>query len=57
MVTDARDAGSGVVVLPVAIRVLADQLTPVLAYRRALDLTENEAERAFLRGRLDALHP
>ena len=42
-VNDARDQGHDVVVVPVGIRVLADQLTPVLAYRRLVSADDRTA--------------
>ena len=42
-VSDARDDGRGVVVVPIGIRVLADQLTPVLAYRRLVSADDRTA--------------
>jgi anthranilate synthase component 1 len=42
-VEDARTDASGTLVVPVAIRVLADQLTPVLAYRRLVSQDQRTA--------------
>jgi anthranilate synthase component 1 len=42
-IIDARTRGSDVVVVPLSIRVLADQLTPVLAYRRLVSADERTA--------------
>tara|TARA_R110000737_G_scaffold251825_2_gene261271 strand:+ start:68538 stop:70181 length:1644 start_codon:yes stop_codon:yes gene_type:complete len=42
-VTSARDQGHDVVVIPIGIRVLADQLTPVLAYRRLVSADDRTA--------------
>ncbi len=42
-VADARKYGHEVVVVPVGIRVLADQLTPVLAYRRLVSADDRTA--------------
>lgn len=42
-VADARKEGHKVVVVPIGIRVLADQLTPVLAYRRLVSADERDA--------------
>lgn len=40
---EARGGDQGIVVVPVAIRVLADQLTPVLAYRRLVSRDQRTA--------------
>lgn len=42
-ISDARASGHGVVVVPIGIRVLADQLTPVLAYRRLVSADDRTA--------------
>ncbi|MEQ9208049.1 MAG: chorismate-binding protein [Phycisphaerales bacterium] len=42
-VTSARERGHAVVVVPIGIRVLADQLTPVLAYRRLVSADDRTA--------------
>jgi len=42
-ITEARQNGHAVVVVPVGIRVLADQLTPVLAYRRLVSADDRTA--------------
>lgn len=46
-VTNARNQGHRVVVVPIGIRVLADQLTPVLAYRRLVS-ADNRTAPSFL---------
>ncbi len=42
-VREARATDQGIVVVPIAIRVLADQLTPVLAYRRLVSRDQRTA--------------
>jgi anthranilate synthase component 1 len=42
-VREARASDQGIVVVPIAIRVLADQLTPVLAYRRLVSRDQRTA--------------
>ncbi len=42
-VAAARASGAEIVVVPISIRVLADQLTPVLAYRRLVAIDERTA--------------
>jgi anthranilate synthase component 1 len=43
LVASARAAGASTVVIPVGVRVLADVLTPILAYRRLVAADERTA--------------